>query len=205
MRVTLYEKYLAKSKIGEIYTNTENEDLKREILSVYSELLDTNDLKDKTVFGHKVYSIYPTIAIYTAFQKFGFTKEQVLQDIERVILATGNSTKNAFAKIGILPIFFALFKKMCYTSTKTSYVKPYFHMKWADCGKDKIAWECSKCHYHDEFVRYNCSELTKIFCRLDDVMYGSIPTAKWTRTKTIGDGDEICNFCFIKTKKSEVN
>lgn len=190
------EKYLLKSKVAILYKKS---DKQTEIISHFQNLLEENDLIDKAVFSHNMYAIYPTIATYKTLIESGFSKEQAEKEIEQVVLATGESTREMFKTIGKFSFFFPLFKKMCYTSTKTSYKKPFFDMKWLEQNKNTIAWDCHKCHYDDEFTKYNCKELTKIFCRLDDVMYGDIPTARWERTKTIGDGDEICNFCFKST------
>ncbi|MFI3257550.1 MAG: L-2-amino-thiazoline-4-carboxylic acid hydrolase [Spirochaetales bacterium] len=197
------EKYLLKSKVAPMYVDCPDAQLKTQIVSGYKKMIEENNVVDKTVFYQNAYYIYSTVAIYTAFQAYGYRKEKTQQDIEKLILATGKNTSRFLSKIGKCTFFFPLFKKMCFFSTKTSYKKPYFDMRWSDYGKDKIAWECHKCHYQDQFAKYNCSELTEIFCKLDDVMYGNIPTALWDRTQTIGGGDAVCDFCFIK--KTEVS
>ncbi|MFI3174746.1 MAG: L-2-amino-thiazoline-4-carboxylic acid hydrolase [Bacillota bacterium] len=192
------EKHLRKSKLYMLYESCKNPEIQQEILINYKKLLTETTITDRNIVYQNRYYIYPSIAIYQTFQKYDYEKSEILQQIEAEILATGEGMKHTFAKVGKLKFFFLLFKKMCFISTKTSYKKPYFDMRWTDHGKDKIAWECHKCHYHDEFTKHHFPELTKIFCRLDDVMYGSIPTATWARTKTIGDGDALCDFCFIK-------
>ena len=47
-----------------------------------------------------------------------------------------------------------------------------------------------------QFCRDNgCPEIITVFCDSDDVSFGNIhPRLKWGRTKTIGRGDEICDF-----------
>ncbi|MBQ2606773.1 MAG: L-2-amino-thiazoline-4-carboxylic acid hydrolase, partial [Oscillospiraceae bacterium] len=43
--------------------------------------------------------------------------------------------------------------------------------------------------------RYCCPEITTAFCDGDDAGYGNLhPRLIWGRTKTIGRGDECCNF-----------
>ncbi len=39
-----------------------------------------------------------------------------------------------------------------------------------------------------------CGELNKLFCDNDVYSYGNIPGLKFTWTKTIGVGDECCDF-----------
>ena len=58
-----------------------------------------------------------------------------------------------------------------------------------------------KCPYHDTCVAYGCPELCCCFCDSDDISYtGLHPKLIWHRTKTLGRGDDRCDFC-IKIMK----
>lgn len=39
-----------------------------------------------------------------------------------------------------------------------------------------------------------CPEVNVLFCENDIHSYGNLPGLKFTRTKTIGAGDELCDF-----------
>ena len=53
-----------------------------------------------------------------------------------------------------------------------------------------------KCPYHDTCVAYGCPELCGCFCDSDDISYtGLHPKLIWHRTKTLGRGDDRCDFC----------
>lgn len=53
-----------------------------------------------------------------------------------------------------------------------------------------------RCHYHDECVRCGCPELCPCFCDSDDITYDGLhPKLVWRRTKTLGRGDDCCDFC----------
>ena len=53
-----------------------------------------------------------------------------------------------------------------------------------------------KCPYHDTCVAYGCPELCCCFCDSDDISYtGLHPKLIWHRTKTLGRGDDRCDFC----------
>ncbi len=54
--------------------------------------------------------------------------------------------------------------------------------------------DITQCPYHKYLTELGCGELNKLFCDNDVYSYGSIPGLKFTRTKTIGDGDERCDF-----------
>lgn len=49
---------------------------------------------------------------------------------------------------------------------------------------DKMGQMIAKC----------CPKLNVLFCENDIHSYGNLPGLKFTRTKTIGAGDELCDF-----------
>lgn len=56
--------------------------------------------------------------------------------------------------------------------------------------------DMTKCPYHDACVRYGCPELCPCFCDSDDIAYDDLhPKLVWHRTKTLGRGNECCDFC----------
>lgn len=56
--------------------------------------------------------------------------------------------------------------------------------------------DMTKCPYHDTCVKYGCPELCHCFCDSDDITYdGMHPKLYWHRTKTLGRGDDCCDFC----------
>ena len=56
--------------------------------------------------------------------------------------------------------------------------------------------DMTKCPYHDACVQYGCPELCHCFCDSDDITYdGMHPKLLWHRTKTLGRGDDRCDFC----------
>lgn len=45
-------------------------------------------------------------------------------------------------------------------------------------------------------MRYGCPELCPCFCDSDDISYAGLhPKLLWHRTKTLGRGDDRCDFC----------
>lgn len=53
-----------------------------------------------------------------------------------------------------------------------------------------------RCPHHDAYIRYNCPELCHCFCDSNDITYDGLhPQLVWLRTKTLGRGDDCCDFC----------
>ena len=56
--------------------------------------------------------------------------------------------------------------------------------------------DMTKCPYHDASMYYGCPELCHCFCDSDDITYdGMHPKLYWHRTKTLGRGNDCCDFC----------
>ena len=63
---------------------------------------------------------------------------------------------------------------------------------------DRTIWriDMTRCPYHDTCVQYGCPELCRCFCDYDDISYvGLHPRLIWHRTKTLGRGNDCCDFC----------
>ena len=61
--------------------------------------------------------------------------------------------------------------------------------------------DMTKCPYHDACVHYGCPELCPCFCDSDDITYeGLHKKLVWRRTKTLGRGNECCDFCLMTVK-----
>ena len=56
--------------------------------------------------------------------------------------------------------------------------------------------DMTKCPYRDACVRCGCPELCPCFCDSDDLTSDGLhPKLVWHRTKTLGRGDDCCDFC----------
>ena len=52
-----------------------------------------------------------------------------------------------------------------------------------------------ECPYMSICRKYGCPEIVPAFCVSDDVAYGNMhPGLVWGRTKTLGRGDDCCDF-----------
>ena len=68
---------------------------------------------------------------------------------------------------------------------------------------DSKTWRIDmvKCPYHDICGQYGCPELCHCFCDSDDICYNNLhQKLYWHRTKTLGRGDDLCDFC-LKIKE----
>ena len=45
---------------------------------------------------------------------------------------------------------------------------------------------------------YNMPEMTAVFCKADDILYGKLPRAEFLYTQQIGTGGSMCDYTFKK-------
>ena len=192
------EKLILKSRVSKLYIELDDIKLKMDIVKHLHTLCSENDLSDKNMYTHQIHAIYPAIATYKELIKQGIPKEVVYNDIEKTAFDSVRNSARFLHKFSKLPFFFSLFGKMCKVGTSTGFGKPGFDMIWEGNTKTEIKWTCKSCYYKNEFTKYGVAELTKIFCEIDDIIYGDLSSASWERTRTIGGGDEVCDFHFIK-------
>jgi hypothetical protein len=59
-----------------------------------------------------------------------------------------------------------------------------------------------RCIILDVLSENNAKELTPLYCKTDDWLAQALPKISWERTKTLGYGDDCCDFRWGHIKKS---
>ena len=175
---------------------------RQEIVSEYALLLAEHNDKNKMLMRHLQNAILPAVAVYRVLPRHGISKTDARRIIRSNVLDAAKPMAKVFQTLGRLPFFYALFRCMCKASMGSMFGDAGWNMQWKVSNSKEIRWDCHSCFYDGVLSGYGMPELTPIFCESDDVMYGNIPGIKWGRTKTIGRGAEVCDFCFTKARHS---
>lgn len=59
---------------------------------------------------------------------------------------------------------------------------------------DCFAFNVYRCFILDVLAEYDAAELTALYCKTDDWLAESLPGIRWERTRTLGRGDDCCDF-----------
>lgn len=152
--------------------------------------------KPKEITMHTVKKIYPCIAFYKAVIEITNQREQAYFLIEKYFAEQCEIYAKKLQKLCHIPFVYMLVPKIMATVIHRNFgVKSGFEMidyktKYNTCHIDM-----TKCPYFSACSTNGCPELTTAFCNSDDIAYGNMhPKLSWERKKTLGRGDNCCDF-----------
>ncbi len=97
-----------------------------------------------------------------------------------------------------------LFIRLCKVIAGTAFGnKAGFERKDISESKTEVRFDVTACPYVRIMTELGCREACPIVCRQDEYTYGGMRGIIFERTKTLGRGDEKCDFCYrLKQKKT---
>jgi len=181
-----------KERIGDIKT----EELFTEAIKLSKQYEDSyNGLKGfEKRHANAAYNI---VAIFIPLRKFIGSEAaiKILDDIWRPAALKNN------AKYNKLPP--KLFIVLCRIIASTAFGnKAGFERN--DLSKDntEVRFDVTSCPYVRIMTELGCAEACPIVCRQDEYTYGNMHGVLFERSKTLGCGDEKCDFCYRLNKKN---
>ena len=162
----------------------------------YEALCTENAGDSRALRAHTYSRIYPCIALYQAMIDDGIDPKKAdgyigeyFQRIARVMEPHVQRMARLPGMASRMPKFFMkIAEKMFGTNAGFVYEFPQSH-------GNEARFNMVRCPYHEACRRYGCEELTHVFCDGDDAGYGNMhPRLYWGRTKTLGRGDDCCDF-----------
>ena len=147
----------------------------------------------KGVSMHTDSFIFPAAAIYLSMKEID---PDVAYDVMKKVMAErSDDMGKMLAKCCKLPGFKMFFLRMWDPMShkmfgEASGFKNVFYPTEKGCFRMDI----TQCPYNKYLTEQGCPELNILFCENDVHSYGSLPGLKFSRTKTIGAGDELCDF-----------
>lgn len=156
-------------------------------------------IENKALRRHQDYVILPGIALYDAFGTNEATMASPLTAMDIFYEHYYYNSKIMYQLLGRLPFYFNLLKGMAKKQMTVTYPSCGFNTTWLHNSNERIEFHVDKCFYYSTLKSYNRSELTACYCTVDDYLYKNMSKKiSWDRNKTLGRGDNLCNFCFSK-------
>lgn len=165
------------------------------------ELRRENAGAGKAKKAHLERQILPGIAAYETLQTV-MPKEEAWQTVHGYVEQLARKTHRYLAGLLHVPGLYRLVPGVFLRSTRTAFGPAAgFAATELQAGKGVWRVDMMKCPYHDTCVQYGCPELCRCYCDSDDISYAGLhPKLLWHRTKTLGRGDDRCDFCMKTTK-----
>lgn len=170
--------------------------------TLFAEYCKQEEGKAKEITMHTVRKILPCIAFYKAVIECTGQQGQAYSIIDEYFTKECAIYAKKLQKLCRIPFAYRLVPRiMAGIIHKTFGVKAGFEMIDYSTKGDICHIDMVKCPYFSTCSMYGCPELTTVFCDSDDVAYGNMhPKLSWERKKTLGRGDDCCDF-ILRIKK----
>lgn len=147
--------------------------------------------------------IFVGVAIYNAIIELGYCKEEALKLTDEIFNGVAVNVANIIRKLLKVPGLYKLVPNLVKKMVPKKYNEASgFRFKFYDTPSNHVKFDMIACPYYAICKEMGVPELTVIYCNNDDCCYGNMhPKLKWTRHKTIGRGDQSCDFD-IKVKEN---
>ena len=156
------------------------------------------NIKDKSENQKKtlVQTILPRIALYKAMlQNDELPAEEVYKYMQKYMIDIVAKQKHlSMTKMEKVPFFYFLYSNIFLRVVR----KTDLWESTQKHGKNYFDVTMKKCLWHTACVENNCAELCHLFCDVDNVTYGELKKLGFSRSKTLGYGENCCDFHFYK-------
>ena len=140
-------------------------------------------------------TILPRIALYKALLGDGIPEADAYAYMQKYMLEKVAVKKHkSTAGMEIVPGFYALYSKIFLRIMRKT------DLQESTQSHDQKSFDVTitKCLWRTACVENGCAELCRLFCAVDDVTYGGLRKIGFTRTQTLSNGDDCCDFHFFR-------
>ena len=142
-----------------------------------------------------IQTILPRIALYKAMLKSNLPNDETYKYMRKYMIDVVAKEKHlSMIKMEKVPGFYLLYSKIFLKVVRKTDL-------WeSEQRHDKNSFDVTmkKCLWHTACVENDCGELCHLFCDVDNVTYGELKKLGFSRTKTLGYGNDCCDFHFYK-------
>lgn len=163
--------------------------------SIFNTLVSNIKNKSKSQEKTLIQTIFPGIALYKALSKEDIQEDKVYTYMEKYMFdKVAGKMHKSMEKMELVPGFYAIYSRAFVKVMRGSDL----HESIQERGRDYFDVTISKCLWHTACAENGCPELCRLFCDADNVTYGGLRKIDFKRTKTLGHGDDCCDFHFVR-------
>ena len=156
---------------------------------------------------HYEEGILPSLALYQTLREECDNQEVALEEMDRIIAAQVEQSgrRRLVQLLGRMPDPFTVLRILNRWAMKVQYPPEGWRFEWVEDSDQCIAYDARECFYLNVLTACGAPELTAHLCAIDDLLYGDLPGISWERTKTLGRGDDRCDFRFCRVSGSNAS
>jgi hypothetical protein len=145
--------------------------------------------------GHFEGNILPGLALYQVLREEHAEPDKALAEMEAVLEDDAARFRERVKFVGHLPDPFTFLQRIARWSMARAYPPEGWEIEWIEDSDQCVSFDIRRCFYQEVLTAYGAPELTPLYCKMDDLIYeGLPPSITWERTKTLGRGDDACDF-----------
>lgn len=145
--------------------------------------------------------ILPRVSLYKVLQEELSDNKKAYDIVQKYMFTVvGAKLNKKYSSIEFIPGYFYMFRKMMGSVVSKS---DNWEKEITENDNTAIKYNITKCLWNDACIENNCSELCRIFCDVDHVIYHGMKKVKFVRKGTLGTGSKCCDFCFINKKNEK--
>ncbi|MGZ3645723.1 MAG: L-2-amino-thiazoline-4-carboxylic acid hydrolase [Ktedonobacteraceae bacterium] len=154
---------------------------------------------------HLEQKILPGLALYQVLSKENNDQGAVLAEVGS-LLVLGLRVFTKFVNMyRYLPLPFAI-RRQILRASLLAFPQQGWDIDQIEQSERSFAFTIHRCFYLDVLTAYGAPELTALYCRLDDLLYATLsPSIRWERTKTLGRGDDCCDFRWSRMQSGKAS
>lgn len=145
---------------------------------------------------HLESQIMPGIAVYETLQTV-LPKDEAVQTLHGYVEGKARREHETYKKLLRLPGLYRLIPGLFVKGTRMMFGEAAgFAAREIETSGRVWRIDMTKCPYHDACEKHGCPEICTCFCDSDDITYTDMHKRLiFHRTKTLGRGNDCCDFC----------
>lgn len=180
--------------LGEIYGNKKSGELVSKAQSKYKSFCQ--QYSGQKWESHQIElrkRILPGLSIYSILLEENSDRERVFSEVEILFRAAFFQNRmRGIHLLNLLPDPFPVIRPVLRMMTRNEYMRG--SQELIEDSKDCFAVNVYRCLILDILTEQDAAELTALYCKTDDWLAESLPRVGWERKKTLGRGDDCCDF-----------
>ena len=146
--------------------------------------------------------ILPGVALYRTLLAECETQEEAMSLTGVVFQEWAAEDRKRMERLARLPGYYWILRATISSIMRHTFPEEGWQREWLEKSGNAVAFNMKSCFYQDVLERYGVPELTELYCKSDDLIYEDLsPKVRWARTRTLGRGDDCCDFRFERVRR----